>query len=61
MLTIYDLTGTIVYSEMIQITDKRTNDLASLDKGIYRITLIDPLKNEQIFNTKLVLEKDLLL
>ncbi|MFT5823901.1 MAG: hypothetical protein ACI8ZM_005166 [Crocinitomix sp.] len=55
-LIISDLAGRIVYSEMIQTNDKRTIDLSILENGIYTVTLIDPLIDEQIFNSKLVLE-----
>ncbi|NOQ75478.1 MAG: T9SS type A sorting domain-containing protein [Crocinitomix sp.] len=55
-LIITDLAGKIVYSELIQTNGNSTIDLANLEKGIYVVTLIDPLVNEQIFNTKLVLE-----
>lgn len=55
-LTITDLSGKIVYSETVQTQGQHFIDVAKLEKGIYIVTLIDPVANEQIFNKKLVLE-----
>ncbi len=55
-LLITDLAGKVVYKQLIQGQAKTTIDLSMLDKGLYSATLFDPLQNEQIFNTKLVLE-----
>ncbi|NOQ75477.1 MAG: T9SS type A sorting domain-containing protein [Crocinitomix sp.] len=55
-LIITDLAGRTVYSEIIQSNGNHTIDLAKLERGIYIVSLVDPHLNEQIFNTKLVLE-----
>ncbi len=55
-LLITDIAGKVVYKQLIQNQLKTTIDLSSLEKGMYSATLFDPLQNEQIFNTRLVLE-----
>lgn len=55
IVVVTDLSGRVVYKNKVANGLKVEIDLSFLDGGIYAFTLIDPVENEQIFSTKLVM------